>query len=161
MTESELAQCKALETEQYVCMQQRTLLSTATGEACAELMLQRKEILPIECDTRLVRLSRIVWIPLTSNTWIYFVPHPDTVNILCQNQNPVDVKFKGVGKLQIHRGCKGYGATAILYNNSNVGNTSTRVKGDFLSQVTLQYDCSEELGVQINLSKLTMELAYK
>jgi hypothetical protein len=73
----------------------------------------------------------------------------------------VDVKFKGVGKLQIHRVCKGYGANAILYSNSNVGNTSTRVKGDFLFQVTLQYDCCEELGVQIKLSKLTLDLAYK
>jgi hypothetical protein len=76
-------------------------------------------------------------------------------------ENPVDVNFKGVGKLQIHAVCKGYGATAILYSNSNVGNTSTRVKGDIISQVTLQHDCCEELGVQINLSKLTMDLAYK
>jgi len=82
---------------------------------------------------------------------------------LCQNENPVDVNFKGVGKLQIYKGCKGYGATAILYSYSsfNIGNTSTRVKWDILSQVTLQYDCCEELGMKIKLSKLTMDLTYK
>ena len=113
-----------------MCMQQRTLLSTTTGELCVVLMLQRKETLPIECDTRLVRLSRTMWTQLRDNTWIYFAPQPDTVTTLCQNENPVDVNCKGVGKLQIYKGCKGYGATAILYSYSsfNIGNTSTRVK---------------------------------
>ena len=57
----------------------------------AVLMLQRKERLPVECDTRLVRLSHTVWTQLTRNTWIYFAPRPDTVTILCQNENPTDV----------------------------------------------------------------------
>jgi len=114
-------------------------------------MLQRKQTLPVECDTRLVRHSRTVWTQLTSNTWIYFAPRPDTVTILCQNENPTDVTLKGVGKLQIQTGCKRCGATAILYSSSDLGNTSTRVKGDFSSQVNLQYDCCKELGMQINV----------
>ena len=110
-------------------------------------MLQRKETIPAECDTRLVRLSRTVWTQLTHNAWIYFAPRPDTVTILCQNENPVDVTLRGVGKLHIQTGCKGYSITTILYSNVEAGTTSTRVKGDFLSQVTLQYDCCEELGM--------------
>jgi hypothetical protein len=70
MRESELAQCKVLDAGQYVCTRQRTLLSAVTEESCAVLMLQRKETLPAECDTRLVRLSRTVWTQLTHNTWI-------------------------------------------------------------------------------------------
>jgi len=42
-----------------------------------------------------------------------------------------------------------------------VGNISTQIKGDLLSQVTLQYDCCEELGIRVNLSKLTMDLTYR
>jgi hypothetical protein len=48
-----------------------------------------------------------------------------------------------VGKLQIRAGCKGYSTAAILYSISDVGTTSVHVKGDFLSQVTLQYDCCD------------------
>jgi len=158
MTESELAQCQILEVGQYVCTQQRALLSTATGESCAVLMLHKKETLPVVCDTKLLRLSRTVWTQLTYNTWIYFAPRPDVVTILYRNENPVDVTFRGVGKPQIRAGCKGYGATTILYSSSDVGNTSTRIKGDFLSQVTVQYACCEELGMHINLSKLSMDL---
>jgi len=62
--------------------------------------------------------------------------------------------------MQIHTGCKGYGATAIVHSSSDVGNTSTHVTGDYLSQVTLQYNSCEELGMQINLSKLSLDLTY-
>ena len=46
MTESELAQCKALAVGQYVCTRQGTLLSTVPAESCAVLMLHKKETLP-------------------------------------------------------------------------------------------------------------------
>jgi hypothetical protein len=161
MKESELAQCKVIEAGQYVCKQQRTLLSTATVESCAVMMLQKRESLPVECDMRLVKLSHTMWTQLSNNTWIYFAPIPDTITILCHNGNPADVSLKGIGKLQVHPGCKGYDTTAILYGNSNVGNVSTQLKGDLISQVPLQYDCCEELGIQVNLSKLTMDLTYR
>jgi hypothetical protein len=51
--------------------------------------------------------------------------------------------------------------TAILYGNFNAGNVTTQMKGDLISQVPLQYDCCEELGIHVNLSKMTMDLAYK
>ena len=132
MKESELAQCKVIEAGQYVCKQQRTLLSTANVKSCAVLMLQKRETLLLECDTRLVRLSRTVWTQLRNNTWIYFAPILDTITILCNNENPVDVSLKGIGKLQVHPGCKGYGTTAILYGNSNVGNVSTQMETSYL-----------------------------
>jgi hypothetical protein len=102
-----------------------------------------------------------VWTQLRNNTWIYFAPIADTITILCNNENPVDVSLKGIGKLQVHPGCKGYGTTTILYGNSNVGNVSTQMKGDLISQVPLQYDCCKELGIQVNLSKLAMDLTYR
>ena len=73
----------------------------------------------------------------------------------------MDVTLRGVGKLHIQTGCKGYGIMTILYSSSEAGTTGTRVKGDFLSQVTLQYDCCEELGMQINLSTLSIVLTYQ
>jgi len=124
-------------------------------------MLQRTETIPAECDTRVVRHSRTVWTQLTHNAWIYFAPHPDTVTILCQNENPTDVTIRGVGKLHIQTGCKGYSVMTILYSSAEAGTTSTRVKGGFLSQVTFQYDCYEELGMQISLSTLSIDLTYQ
>jgi hypothetical protein len=99
MTEDELPKCKLAEPGYYMCTHQRMLLSTLTMDSCAVTMLQRKNSLPLLCDTRLVRLSNTVWTQPTNNSWIYFAPHPDIMTILCRNYNPVDVRLKGIGKL--------------------------------------------------------------
>ena len=161
MTDNELAQCKTLEAEQYVCKLQRTLFSTVTVESCAVTMFQKRETLPVECDTRLVSLSHTVWTQLRNNTWIYFAPILDTITVLCNNRNPVDVGLKGVGRLQVYSGCKGYGTTAILYGNSNAGNVSKQLRGDLISQVPLLYNCCEDPGFQVNLSRLSVDLRYR
>jgi hypothetical protein len=161
MKESELALCKVMETDQYVCKRQRTLFSTATVESCAVMMFQKREILPSKCDRRLVQLSHTVWIQLRNNTWIYFAPNPDIITVVCNDRNPMDVSLKEVGQLQVYQGCKGYGTTAILYSNSNAGNISRQIRGDLIYQIPLSCDCGEESGVQINFSKLTADLRYK
>ena len=89
--ESELAQCKVLKAGQYVCKHQHTLLTTAAVETCAVLMLQKRETLPMVCDTRLVGLSCTVWTQLT-NTRIYFAPYPDT-NTILHHEHLVDVSL--------------------------------------------------------------------
>jgi hypothetical protein len=49
----------------------------------------------------------------------------------------------------------------VLYSDSIVDNSSTQIKGDLLSQITLQHDCCEELGMPVNLSTLSLDLAYR
>ena len=89
-----------------------------------------------------------------------FCPHPDIMTILCHDNNPVDVRLKGVGKLQVYPGCKGYSTSSLLYGSSIVGNTSAQITGDLVSQIDLQYACCEELGVKVNFSQLTVEVVY-
>ncbi len=160
MTEGQLAECKTIKPRQYVCKHQRILLSTAVIESCAVMMLQRKDTIPPICDTRVVRFSQTVWIQLGNNTWIYFAPHSDTLTIVCPNGKPIDITVRGTGKLYVHPGCKGYSTTAILYGSVTISNSSTIEKGDFLSQVTTQYECCDEAGMRINLSQLTLDLPY-
>jgi len=83
------------------------------------------------------------------------------MTILCHNNNPVDVRLKGVGKLQVYPGCKGYSTSTLLYGSSIVGNTSAQLTGDLVSQIDLHYACCEELGVKVNFSQLPVEVAYK
>jgi len=114
MTEDELAKCKLAEPGYKVCTHQHTLLSTLTTVSCAVTMLQRKNSLPSVCSTTLVRLSNTVWTQLNNNSWISFAPHPDIMTVLCHNSNPVDFRLKGVGKLQVYQGCKGYSTSTLL-----------------------------------------------
>ena len=123
-----------------MCKHQRTLLTTAANDSCAVTVLQKRETLPSVCDTILVKLPHTVWTQLANSTWIYFAPHFDIITVLPHDGNPVGVSLKVVGKLQVHPGSKGYGTTTILYSSSMIGNISTQIKGDLLSQVTFRYD---------------------
>jgi hypothetical protein len=62
----------------------------------------------------------------------FYAPHPDVMTILCHDNNPVDVHLKGLGKLQVHSGCKGYSTSTLLYGSSVVGNTSVAAKDEHL-----------------------------
>ena len=133
MTEDKLPKCKLAEPGHYVCTHQRTLLSTLTMELCTVTMLQRRDSLSSMCETRLVRLSNTIWTQLANNSWIYFdfydiLWYHD--HILCHDNNPVDVRLKAIGKLQVHPGCKGYNTTTLLYGSSIVRNTSAQIMGD-------------------------------
>jgi len=83
------------------------------------------------------------------------------MTILCHNNNPVDVRLKGVGKLQMYSGCKGYNTSTLLYGSSIVGNTSAQITEDLVSQIDLQYACCEELGAKVNFSQLPVEVVYR
>ena len=91
-----------------------------------------------------------MWTQLSNNSWIFYAPHPDVITILCYDSHPVDVNLKGIGKLQVHSGCKGYSTSTYLYGSSVVGKTSMQIAGDFLSQSDLKNVCCEELRVKVN-----------
>jgi len=82
------------------------------------------------------------------------------MTILCHNNKPVDLRLKGVGKLQVYPGCKGYSTSDLLYGSSIVGNTSAQITEHLVSQIDLQYACCQELGVKINFRQLPVEVAY-
>ena len=106
------------------------------------------------------KLSNTLLTQFTNNSWIYFASHPDIMTILCHNNKPVDLRLKGVGKLQVYPGCKGYSTSDLLYGSSIVGNTSAQITEHLVSQIDLQYACCQELGVKINFRQLPVEVAY-
>ena len=69
--------------------------------------------------------------------------------------------MKGIGKLQVHSGCKGYSSNTLLFGSSVVANTSRQITGDILSQIGLKHICCEELSVKVNFCQTPVEVAYK
>jgi hypothetical protein len=83
------------------------------------------------------------------------------MTILCHGNSPVDIHLKGIGKLQIQPGCKGYSTSTLLYRSSVISNTSMQITGDILSQIDLKSVCCEELGVKVSLNQVPVEKAYR
>jgi hypothetical protein len=105
--DKELERCKVMNAGSYLCKQRHPLLSSHLVKSCAVKMLQPRRTIPQSCETRIVQLSHTVRIQLVSNAWLYLAPHPDTVTVLCRDDEPSDVTLTGVSKLHIHAGCKG------------------------------------------------------
>jgi hypothetical protein len=80
---------------------------------------------------------------------------------LCGKDDPMDVTIVGVGKFSMRQGCKAYGDTTVLRTNLLVRSNETCKKGDFLSQVPLQYECCEELGVDLKWFDMPIDTPYK
>jgi hypothetical protein len=102
-----------------------------------------------------------VWTQLANNSWIFYAPHPDIMTIFCPSNCPVDIHLKGISKLQVQPGCKGYSASTLLYGSSVISNTSVQITGDILSQIYLKCVCCEEFGVKVNLNQVPVEIAYR
>jgi hypothetical protein len=73
----------------------------------------------------------------------------------------MDVTTVGVGKFSMRQGCKAYSDSTVLQTNFIVRSNETSKIGDFLSQVTLQYECCEELGVDLKWFDMPIDTPYK
>jgi hypothetical protein len=72
-----------------------------------------------------------------------------------------EVTIAGVGKFSMEQGCKAYSDPIALQTNRIVVSNETSKPGDFPSQVPLQYECCEELGVNLKLFDFLVGTPYK
>jgi hypothetical protein len=161
LNDDELRQCKKKDSNFYVCKQNHPMISSHSQESCAVKLLQSSGQIPHSCETRIVKLRNTVWIQLLNNDWIYFSPILDSVTVLCDDKEPVDVSLKGIGKLHINSGCKGYSSTALLPTSLTVTSNTSVNGGDLLTQIPLQLDCREELIGKLNFSKIHLDMKFK
>jgi hypothetical protein len=111
---------------------------------------------------RVVHVDHTLWTQLEKrNDWVYFAPVSDSVTIVCQDQEPIEIKLTGTGKLNIDSGCKGYSLTALLTTTDEIQVNYTGSGGDLLSKVETQFECCEQLGTTINLTHLELNMKLK
>jgi hypothetical protein len=91
---------------------------------------------------------------------MYSAPYSDIVTILCDETRLVDTVLQGAGKLRINSGCKGFN-TSVLLQVSFTVMSNVSLKGDFLTQIPLQYDCYLELRREFNRSHLSLDVQFK
>jgi hypothetical protein len=107
-----------------------------------------------------VQLKNTIWTQLDNNEWLYFVPTSESVTVLCNNKEPVDVTLSGVGKFGLKAGCKGYSLVALLQTNVII-NAKGIKRNDMLSQASLDFECLEELKFHFNTSGKLVNIEFK
>jgi len=116
--------------------------------------------LPDSCEVHLVKLTHIVWTQV-NDEWIYYAPGTESMTVLRNDRDPVDILLKGAGKLVIDSTCKGYSKAALLQPMRSVVANSSNNRDSQLIQVKLHNECCEELGTRLNLSTLNLDLNFR
>jgi nucleoside diphosphate kinase len=160
-SEQELKMCKETTPQRYVCKQSKPLLSSLMQDECAVKLLKEWKKLPNDCEVNYIQLTHTVWTQISDNEWIYYVPSKDSITILCNGQDPIDIPLKGAGKLSIEPNCKGYSRAALLQPLRAGKMNTSRAREHRLIQVQLHDECCEELGTRVDLSKLNLNLNFR
>ena len=157
----ELQKCKEPTKHRYVCKQDKPLLSSLAQEECAVRLLKVWKPLPDSCEVHFVKLTHTVGTRVNDSEWIYYAPGTDSMTVLCNDRDPVDILLKGAGKLVIDSTCKGYSKAALLQPMRSLLANSSNNRDSQLIQVKLHNECCEELGTRLKLSTLNLDLNFR
>jgi len=160
-SDQELNSCKEVSKQKHVCKQSKPLLSSLTQEECAVLLLKERKTLPTSCEVHYVQLTNTVWTQISDHEWIYYVPQRDSITILCTGRDPTDIPLKGAGRLSVDPSCKGYSRAALLQPLRTTKVNASNTKEHRLAQIPLQHECCEELGTNMNVEKLKLNLNFQ
>jgi len=109
----------------------------------------------------LVKLIHTVWTQVNDNEWIYYAPGTESMTVLRNDRDPVDIPLKGAGKLVIDSTCKGYSKATLLQPMRSLFANSSNNRDSQLIQVKLHNECCEELGTRLNLSTFYLDLNFR
>ena len=155
LTESDLSKCKKINMYWRVCKQMYPILSTHLHEECEAKMLQPIRKIPSDCSVRVAILNQTLWTQLDNNEWLYVSARPESITILCEKQDPVDVVINGTGKLKLVKKCKGYGPKVLIQSqfvfNSNYSNK------DVIPPLSLSYDCCLDWNVAETVNSMKID----
>ena len=93
------------------------------------------------------------------NEWIFVALCPDIFTILCLKQEPSDIEIEGTGKLKLHSSCKAYGARVLIQAQTVVSFNNT--EKDIIPPLSLDYDCCNFAGKNVELKDIHLELLLK
>ena len=108
-----------------------------------------------------MKLTHTVCTQVNDKEWIYYAQGTESMTVLCNDRDSVDLLLKGAGKLVIDSICKGYSKAVLLQPMRSLFANSYNNRDSQLIQVKLHNECCEELGTRLNLNTLKLDLNFR
>jgi hypothetical protein len=156
---SEIKECKLLNSHYRVCKQSNPVQITYLHEECEVEMLLSIRTIPASCSQRIADINQTIWTQLKDNEWLYIVPRPDVLTVLCPKQDPSDIEITGTGKLILHSTCKAYGSRVFL--QAQTIKTSNNTEKHIIPSLSSEFDCCISEGKTTKLNNVQLELPMK
>jgi hypothetical protein len=81
--------------KEIICKQDFPLFSVHSARDCKALKLQPIELIPKRCTQRTPDFKEPLWTPITDIAWIYVVPVPEYLTVLCIGQKITGTEVTG------------------------------------------------------------------
>jgi hypothetical protein len=88
--------------------------------------------------------------PFKKNSWLFVVPVPDHLTVICSEQNPSDLEIKDNGMLTFLSEYLGCGDK--IMTRSVTAHCINHTEKDIFPPVELQLDCSESVTNKIEMN---------
>jgi hypothetical protein len=88
-----------------------------------------------------VELRETLWTPLKENSWLFVVPVPDHLTVVCLGQNPSDLEIKVNGVLTFLSDCVGCGDKIMI--SSVTAHYINHTEKDIIPPIELELDFYE------------------
>jgi hypothetical protein len=142
-----------------VCKQTQPVQLKHLDEECEAQMIQTLRFIPSSCSQRITEVNQTLWTQLDNNEWLYVAPKSDVLTVLCNKQEPTDVRLLGTGKLKLNAMCKAYGSRILIQSHSML--SSNRTSKDVIPPVSLEYDCCDNVNQNFKLNELHLHVPLR
>lgn len=162
LSEMEYQNCIKLDANKVICSQTRPILLAHLNDVCEVQLYLSSEKIPKSCDTRIIELTRTIFIQLiSSNTWLFTSNYGESLSVACtHHEHPIDLILKGTGSITLDGRCRGYGRSAMLIPKSTI--TMITIPSEFVPALDIQEDCCEQLKQKtINITHIPWNLNLK
>jgi hypothetical protein len=119
-------------------------------------MLQVVRTIPSTCSQNIAELNQTIWTQLVNYEWLFVVPKPEVLTLLCSKHESSDVTLIGTGKLKQSNPCKCYGSRILIQTQLAISTNNTD-KGIIL-HLPLEFYCFEFQGRNFSLNDIHLKL---
>jgi hypothetical protein len=95
-----------------------------------------------------VELRETLWTPLKENSWLFIVPVPDHLTVVCSGQNPSDLEIKDNGVLTFLSDYVGYGDKIMI--SAVTAHYVNHTEKDIIPPIELEPDFCESVTNKIS-----------
>jgi hypothetical protein len=105
---------------------------------------------------RRAELHQTILTKLDKNEWLFVVPKPEVLTVLCSKHESSDVTLIVTWKLKLSNPCKGYRSRILIQTQLNISTNNT---GKYIiPHFPLELDCFELQGRNFSLNDIHLNL---
>jgi hypothetical protein len=143
----DLKKCNNIDKDKFICDDKKPLYSITNRNICEIEIIMKQDILPSNCDVRILKNFDELWHKLHNNKWLTILPKTTLLTFKCSNEKPFDVYLKNTGIMTIKPGCKIFTGSSVITNTDDINSQQNITSYSFSPKFILNENCCNDLNI--------------